>query len=126
LTGLELGVAHVFARTHQQACWIRQCRAVKEAQIDVRLEDPDVCEWDVLDTDRRIAVVHQFKDVAPAVPDGLEPRRRQDAKLSGMPLKPAIDGRVMLDGASKGQQRRHAQPGIRIRRVIDHGRSCSV
>src|SRR5512134_1616828 len=71
--GSELDVAHVLARTFQQARWIREVGAAEESDIDMGFERVDVGEGGVGHASRRVAVMQQFAYIISTNTDDAEP-----------------------------------------------------
>lgn len=68
-TGTKFDVSHVLARTLQQASRIRECRTLKESNVDVLGEDVDVGEAGVFDAPCGTTIMHEFTDLAAAAPN---------------------------------------------------------
>ena len=69
-------MAHIFATPLQQACRIRQRRAMKEPDVYVSFECIYVAEWRIFYACDRTAVVHEFPNVAARLSQLLKPLPR--------------------------------------------------
>ncbi len=77
----ELYVAHVLARTFQQAHWIRELRATKKSDIDMSVEHVDIGEGSISDARGWVAVMQQFANIISTIADNVEPTPRDSAQF---------------------------------------------
>jgi hypothetical protein len=96
-------MTHELAGALQQAGRIRQRRAVKEPDVDVRSEYIDVAEWCISQTCNRTAVMQQLPDFVPAFSHHLKPLARNGPQFISTLIHPHIDGGIPLDSAVEPQ-----------------------
>ncbi len=104
LPGPQLHMAHALARAFEKSSGIVEPGAEEKPDVDVRRESIDVAESGIADAGRGMAVVQKFADVVAEVAHEVEPRPRHAAEVERLRLEPAVDGRVVLDGALEPQQ----------------------
>src|ERR1700722_10853550 len=97
-------MTHELAGALQQARWIRQRCAVKEAHIYVRGEGIHVTEGRVTQTGNRAAVMQKLPDFVAALSHLLKPALRDGSQFTGMVFHPRVDGGVPTNSAVKSQQ----------------------
>jgi hypothetical protein len=85
-------VAHAAAAAFEQAGGIVEVYAVKEADIDVRSEDVDVCEGSIAHARCGTSVVQQLTHVFATSTHVLEPQACDGAKLGLALVQPQVDG----------------------------------
>src|ERR1700716_2093596 len=97
-------MAHELAGALQQASRIRQCCAVKEPHVYVRMEYVDVAEGRISQTCNRAAVMQKLPDFVPALSHHLKPLMRDGSQFTCMLFHPRIDGGIPLDSGVESQQ----------------------
>src|SRR5579864_5647772 len=97
-------MAHELAVALQQACRIRQRRAMKEPHVYVRSEYIDVAEGRISQTGDRTAVMQKLPDFVAALSHHLKPLMRDGPQSTCMLFHPRIDGGIPLDSAVESQQ----------------------
>jgi hypothetical protein len=97
-------MAHELAGALQQAGRIGQRCAVKETQVNVRIEDIDVAEGRISQTGNRTAVMQELPDFVPAFSHHAKPVMRDGSQFACMLAHPSIDGGSPLDSAVESQQ----------------------
>ena len=100
----QLYMTHEFAGTLQEAGWVLQSGALKEADVDVGGEHIDICEGHVSETRNRATVMQKLADFVSAVPHHLKPLLRDGSQFTWMFAHPRIDGGIAWDGAVESQQ----------------------
>ena len=76
----QLHMAHELSAAVQQAGWVRQRRALKEADIHVRTEDIYITEGDIAQACNGTAVMQHFSHLVPALAHHLKPGVRMAPK----------------------------------------------
>jgi hypothetical protein len=115
----QLDMAHELAGALQQACRIRQRRALKEPHVYVRSEYIDVAEGRISQTSNRTAVTQKLPDFVPAFSHGLKPLMRNGSQSTWMLFHLRIDGGIALDSAVESQQfRLHCRLHFLISRSV--------
>ena len=94
-------MAHVFATALQQACRIRQRRAMKEPDVYMSFECIDVTEWRIFYACDRTAVVHEFPNVVATLSHDVKPFLRDGSQSAYPFFHPHIDGGIPLDPAGE-------------------------
>src|SRR5437879_11632378 len=90
-------MTHIFATALQQACRIRQRRAVKEPDVHMSSECIDVTEWRISYACDRTAVVHEFPNVVATLSHDVKPFLRDRSQFACLFFHPRIDGGIPLD-----------------------------
>lgn len=96
-------MAHEFAGALQEMCGVGQGCAVKEADVDVRMEGVDIGEGGVAEAGNGAAVMQEFADFVAAFPQGFKPVAGEGSEFGGMLFHPRVDGGVMQGGAVETQ-----------------------
>src|SRR5579872_3556440 len=97
-------MAHELAGALQQAGWIGQRCAVKEAHVYVGGEYIYVGEGRVSQTGDRTAVMQKLADFVAAFSHDLKPVARDGSQFAGVVFQPRVDGGIALDSAVESQQ----------------------
>jgi hypothetical protein len=93
-------MAHELAGALQQVSRIRQCCAVKEPHVYVRMEDIDVAEGRISQTCNRAAVMHSSRTSSPHFSHHAKPLVRDGPQFTCVLFHPRIDGGIPLDSAA--------------------------
>src|SRR5579864_9104024 len=110
-------MAHELAVALQQACRIRQRRAVKEPHVYVRSEYIDVAEGHISQTCNRTTIMQKLADFVSAFSHHLKPLTCDSSQFTCVLFHPRIDGRIPLDSAVESQQlRSHHRSTFRFSR----------
>ena len=112
-------MSHEPAAALQQAGRIRQRRALKEPDVDVRGEYIHVAEGRISQTYNRTAVMQKLPDLVPALSHYLKPLLRHRSQFTCMLFHPRIDRGIALDSAVESQQfRSHQTTILTFRKLI--------
>src|ERR1700739_115608 len=97
-------MAHELAGALKQASRIRQRCPLKESSAYVRSEYIDVAKGRISQTCGRTAVMQKLPHFISAFSHRLKPILRDGSQFTRMLFHPAIDSRIMLDGAVQSKQ----------------------
>ncbi len=92
---------HESAAAFQQASGVRKLGPVEESDIDVCLIDSHIRERRIVDTGRRVTVVHDFAHVIAALTHHIEPVPGDAAQWVSMIMQPCGHFRIVLGSGGK-------------------------